>query len=44
MKKVLISLLLLAIAAVNTVAQNMADQIVPMDEAVRKGTLPNGLT
>ena len=44
MKKVLISLILLAIAAVNTVAQNMADQIVPMDEAVRKGTLPNGLT
>ena len=44
MKKILISLLLLAIAAVNTVAQNMADQIVPMDEAVRKGTLPNGLT
>ncbi|MDO5761754.1 MAG: pitrilysin family protein, partial [Bacteroidales bacterium] len=44
MKKILSTILLIAIAAVNMAAQNMADQIVPMDEAVRKGTLPNGLT
>ena len=44
MKKILSTILLIAIAAVNMAAQNMAEQIVPMDEAVRKGTLPNGLT
>ncbi len=44
MKKILSTILLIAIAAVNMAAQNMADQIVPMDEAVRKGTLANGLT
>lgn len=37
-------LLLVTTAVSGIVAQNILDETVPMDEAYRKGTLPNGLT
>ena len=43
-KKLLMFLLLVTTAVSGIVAQNILDETVPMDEAYRKGTLPNGLT
>ena len=43
MKKLFMALVLI-VASVGVGAQNLTEEAIPMDKAVRKGTLPNGLT
>ncbi len=44
MKKLMLILLLITAAVSGMKAQNILAEDIPMDKAVRKGTLPNGLT
>ena len=44
MKKLFMALVLVVASVGGMTAQNLSEETIPMDKAVRKGTLPNGLT